>query len=38
MAAGVNFNYALLDFIKQARYLQQCIAETFGIVCLIYFS
>jgi len=26
---GVNFNYALLDFIKQARCLQQFLAETF---------
>jgi hypothetical protein len=30
MVAGANSNYALLDYIKQARCLQQCLAETFG--------
>jgi len=32
MVAVVNFDFALLDFIKQARCLQQFLAETFGML------
>jgi len=30
MVAVVNFDFALLDFIKQARCLQQYLAEIFS--------